>query len=97
MKSLIILGGLFGAVLLYLLSSSGANTEVFSLNYYALLWLTGLLALGLMGLAAYQFWLLRTKLKNQVFGAKLTLRLVMFFTMIAVLPGILCGFRAVFG
>ncbi len=89
MKSLIILGGIFGAVLLYLLSSSGANTEVFSLNYYALLWLTGLLAFGLMGLAAYQFWLLRTKLKNQVFGAKLTLRLVMFFTMIAVLPGIL--------
>lgn len=89
MKSLIIFGGVFGAVLLYLLSSSGANTEVFSLNYYALLWLTGLLAFGLMGLAAYQFWLLRNKLQSNVFGAKLTLRLVIFFTLIAVLPGIL--------
>jgi nitrogen fixation/metabolism regulation signal transduction histidine kinase len=88
-KNLIILGGLFGVVLLYLLSSSGANTEVFSLNYYALLWLTGLLTLGLMGLAGYQFWRLRTKLKNKVFGAKLALRLVLFFTLIAVLPGIL--------
>jgi nitrogen fixation/metabolism regulation signal transduction histidine kinase len=88
-KNLIIFGGAVGAVLLYLLSSSGANTEVFSFNYYALLWLTGLLAVGLMGLAAYQFWLLRSKLKNQVFGAKLALRLVLFFTLIAVLPGIL--------
>ncbi|NOT81458.1 MAG: HAMP domain-containing protein [Gallionella sp.] len=89
MKALIILGGVLGAVLLYLLSSSGANTEVFSLNYYALLWLTGLLAFGLLALAGYQFWRLRTKLKNKVFGAKLTLRLVLFFTLIAVLPGIL--------
>ena len=32
---------------------------------------------------------LRNKLKNKVFGAKLTLRLVLFFTLIAVLPGIL--------
>lgn len=89
MRNLIILGGVLGAILLYLLSSSGANTEVFSLNYYALLWLTGLLAFGLMALAGYQLWRLRNKLKNNVFGAKLTLRLVLFFTLIAVLPGIL--------
>jgi nitrogen fixation/metabolism regulation signal transduction histidine kinase len=89
MKNLIILGGVLGGILLYLLSSSGANTEVFSINYYALLWLTGLLALSLMGLAGYQLWRLRNKLKNNVFGAKLTLRLVVFFTLIAVLPGIL--------
>lgn len=89
MKNLIILGGVLGGILLYLLSSSGANTEVFSINYYALLWLTGLLALSLMGLAGYQLWRLRNKLKNKVFGAKLTLRLVLFFTLIAVLPGVL--------
>ena len=89
MKSLIILGGILGAVLLYFLSSSGANTEVFSLNYYTLLWLTGLLAFGLLALTGYQFWQLRIKLKSQVFGAKLTLRLVLFFSLIAVLPGIL--------
>jgi nitrogen fixation/metabolism regulation signal transduction histidine kinase len=88
-KNLIIFGGAFGGILLYLLSSSGANTEVFSINYYALLWLTGLLALSLMGLAGFQLWRLRNKLKNNVFGAKLTLRLVIFFTLIAVLPGIL--------
>jgi nitrogen fixation/metabolism regulation signal transduction histidine kinase len=86
---LIFISVVVGGALLYLLSSSGANTEVFSVNYYSLLGLTGLLALGLMGLIGYQLWRLRIKLKSKVFGAKLTLRLVIFFTMIAVLPGIL--------
>jgi nitrogen fixation/metabolism regulation signal transduction histidine kinase len=86
---LIIISVAVGGVLLYLLSSSGANTEVFSVNYYGLLGLTGLLALGLTGLVGFQLWRLRIKLKNRIFGAKLTLRLVVFFTLIAVLPGIL--------
>lgn len=78
-----------GGILLYLLSSSSVNTEVFSLNYYSLLGMTGLLALGLMAMVGYQLWRLRGKLKSKTFGAKLTLRLVMLFTLIAVLPGIL--------
>ncbi|OGS91782.1 MAG: PAS domain-containing sensor histidine kinase [Gallionellales bacterium GWA2_59_43] len=78
-----------GAVLLYLLSSSSADTEVFSSNYYVLLGLTGLFALGLMGLVGYQLQRLRSKLREKVFGAKLALRLVVFFTLIAVLPGVL--------
>ncbi len=89
MKYLILLSVIVGTSLLYLLSSSSVNTEVFSINYYGLLALMGLLALGLLGLVGYQVWRLREKLKNKVFGAKLTLRLVLFFTMIAVLPGIL--------
>jgi nitrogen fixation/metabolism regulation signal transduction histidine kinase len=76
-------------VLLYFLSSSSANTEGFSNNYYGLLGLTGLLASGLAGLVGYQLWRLRNKLKNKIFGAKLALRLVLFFTLIAVLPGVL--------
>jgi nitrogen fixation/metabolism regulation signal transduction histidine kinase len=75
--------------LLYFLSSSSANTEGFSNNYYGLLGLTGLLASGLAGLVGYQLWRLRNKLKNKIFGAKLALRLVLFFTLIAVLPGVL--------
>lgn len=78
-----------GGILLYLLSSSSVNTEVFSLNYYSLLGMTGLLALGLMAMVGYQLWRLRGKLKSRTFGAKLTLRLVVLFTLIAVLPGIL--------
>jgi PAS domain S-box-containing protein len=78
-----------GAVLLYLLSSSSADTEVFSANYYWLLGLTGLFALALTGLVGYQLQRLRSKLKQKIFGAKLALRLVVFFTLIAVLPGVL--------
>ena len=89
MKNLILLSVVLAVALLALLSGSSANTEVFSINYYSLLGLTGLLALSLMGLVGYQLWRLRDKLKNKVFGARLTLRLVIFFTLIGVLPGIL--------
>lgn len=89
MTYLIFIGVAVSGALLYLLSSSSANTEGFSINYYSLLGLTGLLASGLTGLVGFQLWRLRNKLKNRVFGAKLTLRLVLFFTLIAVLPGIL--------
>ncbi len=89
MKYLIILSVIAGMALLYLLSSNSVNTEVFSVNYYALLGLTGLLALSLLGLVGYQIHRLRERLKNKVFGAKLSLRLVLFSILIAVLPGIL--------
>jgi nitrogen fixation/metabolism regulation signal transduction histidine kinase len=88
-RNLILLSVVIGGILLYLLSSSSADTEVFSLNYYSLLGLTGALAVCLTGLVGYQLWRLRSKLRNRVFGAKLTLRLVLFFTLIAVVPGIL--------
>ncbi|MEO7623004.1 MAG: PAS domain-containing sensor histidine kinase, partial [Gallionella sp.] len=89
MTYLIFISIAVSGVLLYFLSSSSANTEGFSNNYYGLLGLTGLLASGLAGLVGYQLWRLRNKLKNKIFGAKLALRLVLFFTLIAVLPGVL--------
>jgi len=88
-KNLIIISAVLCSALLYLLSSSSANTEVFSTSYYALLGLTGLFALSLTGFVVYQLIRLRNKLKNKVFGAKLTLRLLVFFTLIAILPGVL--------
>ena len=89
MKYLVIISGVVGASLLYLLSSASANTDLFSHNYYVLLVMTGFLALGLAILLASQAWNLRTKLKNKVYGAKLTLRLVTIFSVIAIMPGIL--------
>jgi nitrogen fixation/metabolism regulation signal transduction histidine kinase len=83
------ISAVIGVILLYLLSSGSANTEVFSINYYALLGFTGLFAFGLAGLVGFQLARLRNKIKNKVFGARLTLRLVFFFTLIAVLPGML--------
>ena len=89
MKYLIIISGLIGALILYLLSSASANTDLFSRNYYTLLALAGLLALCLSALVGYQLWQLREKIKAQIFGAKLTLRLALFFSLIAILPGLL--------
>ncbi|MGA8862382.1 MAG: ATP-binding protein [Gallionella sp.] len=89
MTYLIFISVALSGALLFLLSSNSANPQGFSMNYYSLLGLTGLLASGLTGLVGYQLWRLRNKLKNKVFGAKLTLRLVLFFTLIGVLPGIL--------
>ncbi|MBI3903903.1 MAG: HAMP domain-containing protein [Nitrosomonadales bacterium] len=89
MKYLIFISALLGGLLLYLLSSASANTDLFSHNYYGLLALAGTLALCLTLLVGYQLWNLRGKIKARVFGAKLTLRLALFFTLIAILPGLL--------
>lgn len=89
MKWLVLLAALTGAVLLYLLASASGNTELYARNYAALLWLTGALMLGLLLLVSYQIWQLLGKLRKQVYGAKLTLRLALFFSLIAVLPGVL--------
>ncbi len=89
MKYLIFISALIGGALLYLLSSATANTDLFSRNYFGLLALAGALALCLVLLVGYQLWQLRGKLKAKVFGAKLTLRLALFFTLIAILPGLL--------
>ncbi len=89
MRYLIIISGLFGLGLLYLLSSASANTALFSQHYSSLLILTVLLTVGLSALVGFQLWQLRLKLKQQVFGAKLMLRLTLFFSLIAILPGLL--------
>ncbi|TNC97556.1 MAG: multi-sensor signal transduction histidine kinase [Gallionellaceae bacterium] len=89
MKYLILFCGVAGAVLLYLLSSVNADTNLLSRNYFTVLALTGTLAIGLFVLVTYQFWQLRMKLKQKIYGAKLTLRLAAFFVLIAVLPGVL--------
>ena len=41
MKYLVIISGIVGLALLYLLSSATANTDLFSQNYYVLLAMTG--------------------------------------------------------
>ncbi len=78
-----------GGVLLYLLSKASANSTAFTENYTLLLALNGILVVFLAGLIGYQLWILRRKLKARMFGSKLTLRLVMYFALMAVLPGML--------
>jgi len=78
-----------GAVALYLLSNASGNAAAFSQYYTLLLGLNGALAACLLALVLYQLWNLRRKLKARVFGSKLTLRLLLMFALMAVLPGVL--------
>jgi nitrogen fixation/metabolism regulation signal transduction histidine kinase len=87
MKPLIFLCVLTGAALVYLMSEASANTALFAQNYPLLLGLGGGLALGLMALIGYQLLVLRKKLRERVFGSKLTLRLMAVFALMALIPG----------
>ena len=78
-----------GAVALYLLSNASGDAAAFSQYYTLLLGLNGALAACLLVLVLYQLWNLRRKLKARVFGSKLTLRLLLMFALMAVLPGVL--------
>jgi PAS domain S-box-containing protein len=89
LKYLLIICAALGAVLLYLLSLASANTALFSKHYTVLFGLSGGIVLLLSGLVAYQLFVLLRKLKTKVFGAKLTFRLVLFFSLMSILPGVL--------
>jgi nitrogen fixation/metabolism regulation signal transduction histidine kinase len=86
-KALIFLCVVTGAALVYLMSEASSNTALFAQNYPLLLGLGGGLAIGLMALIAYQLVVLRKKLRDRVFGSKLTLRLMVVFALMALIPG----------
>ncbi|MEO5740128.1 MAG: PAS domain-containing sensor histidine kinase, partial [Vicinamibacterales bacterium] len=87
MKPLIFLCVVTGIALVYLMSQASSNSTLFAQNYTLLLGLGGGLALGLMALIGYQLWVLRRKLRERVFGSKLTLRLMVVFALMALIPG----------
>lgn len=89
MKYVVFLAVALGTVLLFLLSRASSNTAAFSQNYTLLLVLNLGVALALMGLVGYQLWVLWKKLKQRVFGTKLTLRILWMFALMALLPGAL--------
>ena len=77
------------AVLLFLLSTATANSQLFANHYRQLLALNGGLVVALLVLIGFQLFGLRRKLKSGVFGSKLAFRLAIFFSLVAVLPGAL--------
>ncbi|HEV2685848.1 MAG TPA: hypothetical protein VGW79_04350, partial [Actinomycetota bacterium] len=78
-----------GVIFLFLLATASANTALFARNYDFLLVLNGTMVVLLMGLVVYQLLRLRRNLKAGVFGSRLAARLVLFFALVAVLPGAL--------
>ncbi|MGH8672673.1 MAG: ATP-binding protein [Burkholderiales bacterium] len=89
MKHVLAMCVALGIGLLYLLWRASANTALFAQNYTLLLVLNGVLVFLLSLLIARQLFGLRAKLKARLFGAKLTLRLLSMFALVALLPGLL--------
>ena len=94
MKRIIAAGGAFAAAVggilwFLLLMSTAADTVLFSRNYPLLIALNVVLALGMVGLVGWQLRTLWRDYQAQVFGARLKLRLMLMFGVIAVLPGAL--------
>ena len=77
------------AVTLFLLATAAADTALFAERYPQLLALNGAIAVVLAVLVGYQLLILRRKLRSRVFGSKLTLRLVVLFALVGILPGAL--------
>ena len=94
MKRFVAAGGAFAAAVggilwFLLLMSTAADTVIFSRNYPLLIGLNIVLALGMLGLVGWQLRSLWRDYQAQVFGARLKLRLMLMFGIIAVLPGAL--------
>ena len=88
-KVLAVLVIALGVALLFLLSTASSNTPMFASSLPQLL-LGGVCAvLVLLVFTGYQLLILRRRLKQRVFGSKLTMRLVLLFSLVAVLPGAL--------
>lgn len=77
------------AVGLFLLATASANTNLFAEHYRALLITNGSIAILLAVLVIRQLVMLVKRLKAGVFGARLTLRLLLLLSMMAIVPGAL--------
>ncbi len=94
MKRFLAAGGAFAAAIggilwFLLLMSTAADTVLFSRNYPLLIALNVILAIAMLGLVGWQLRSLWRDYQAQVFGARLKLRLMLMFGIIAVLPGAL--------
>ena len=78
---------LLGVALIALLFRASSNNTFFSTHYPWLLGVGVALIIGLLALIDYQIYSLVHKLRGRVFGAKLALRLMAVFVLMAVIPG----------
>ena len=89
MRMLLTLGGTVAAAGLFLLATASADTALFARHYPLLLALNAALAALLAALVVYQLLTLARRYRGRVFGARLTLRLLLRFALLAVVPGLI--------
>lgn len=86
-RSIVFICVALGIALIGLLFRASSNNAFFGAHYPWLFWLGIALTAGLLTLIAYQIYSLWRKLRGRVFGAKLALRLMAVFALMAVIPG----------
>ena len=89
MKTLVIIVAALAGVLLFLLVTASANVSLLARHYPLLYWLNAALAAALVALVAWQLVALVRKVRARVFGSRLTLRFLLLFALMAVVPGAL--------
>jgi len=89
MRLLIILGAALAGVLLFLLATASGNTTLFTQHYPLLLGLNAALAGLLAALVAWQMRSVWRKYRERAFGSRLTVRLLLLLSVMAVVPGVL--------
>ena len=87
MKYLVPIFGLVGLALLIMLAKSLANTDLVSTESFRLLFIFNVLFIAsLVFLIAHQIFRLLKNIKKEIIGSKLTLRLVISFALMIIVP-----------
>jgi nitrogen fixation/metabolism regulation signal transduction histidine kinase len=90
MRYLIAIATVVGALLLFLLSKASSSSEFISgSSYTVVLILSGIFILSLIAVIANQIKKLFGNIKKDVMGSRLSMRLVISFTLMAVIPGLI--------
>jgi nitrogen fixation/metabolism regulation signal transduction histidine kinase len=81
--------GVLGAILLFLLATASANSELFASHYPLLVGINAVAAAALLAPIAIQLRRLKREYRLRVFGSRLKYRLVVMLALMAVVPGVL--------
>lgn len=89
MRTLIVVAASACAILLFLLTSASANSALFARHFPLLIALNGAAVIGLLALVLYQLAGLWREYRARSFGSRLKYRLLLMFSLMALLPGVL--------
>jgi nitrogen fixation/metabolism regulation signal transduction histidine kinase len=89
MTYILIASTALAGILLFLLAAASANTALFAQHYSLLVVLNVAVAGALVLIVGYQLWTLGGAIRRRLFGSRLSLRFVLLFAMMALIPGAL--------
>jgi nitrogen fixation/metabolism regulation signal transduction histidine kinase len=96
MRSLIAVALVMGILLLAMLFRASGDSAVFSDSLPTLFFGGGVFGMALLILLGWRLWWLQKRIRRGVFGAKLTLKLLLMFGVVAMLPGLVVYGASVF-